>query len=472
MFNSNAMLGWTQDWIQNLKEENRAPTFAIEAASSTRNGGGYSHGSAGKSILRNGRHKRSVSWSKTIQVETFDTRDDNPEDELGDSYSDDEFDDNCDNDDNDDDEHGLEHPQSFDLDEEEREDNKESNNPEEDTNEMTSNGTNLLEQPRSVSGSDDDMFAQVESTSALPDTDTRLHVVSTVSSDDVFSLLSASSTVSGPDEVTDTSTRPEISSEDNKQAKPSSMFIPVLLPDNFRLENRLERTDTDTLSVDDRSLLESMDDTASLAARRAASDEDSIVSLVRKKKQDDDAKQRQIDGNLGHIGLVVPSLTGLWSALGLSEVEAVLNDRKEKQEVKKRVHEENKVENEEAPSVPQTQCLPVTRSISLGDQSEVTGDRYAINEEECSEGEDRYQVSTQPEPSRQEPNNYDLDAQIGCVHELRKSKKNRTKFVLKLRRFFTRKKSGVRINKPFNRSKRDKKQKSSRRHEDDCVLLA
>lgn len=468
MFNSN-MLEWTQDWIQNLKEENRAPTFAIEAASSIKSGGGYSHGSAGKSILRNGRHKRSVSWSKTIQVETFDTRDDNPEDELSDNYSDDEFDDNCDNDD----EHGLEHPQSFDLDEEEKGDNKESNNPEEGTNEMTSNGTTSLEQPRSVSGSDDDMFAQVESSSALPDTDTRLHVVSTVSSDDdVFSLLSASSTVSGPDEVTDTSTRPEISSQDNKQAKPSSMFIPVLLPDNFRLENRLERTDTDTLSVDDRSLLESMDDTATLAARRAASDEDSIVSLVRKKKQDDDAKQRQIDGNLGHIGLVVPSLTGLWSALGLSEVEAVLNDRKEEQEAKKGVHEENKVENEEAPSEPQTSSLPVTRSISLGDLSEVTGDKYAINEEEHSEGEDQDQVPTRPEPSGQEPNNYDLDAQIGCVNELRKSKKNRTRFVLKLRRFFTRKKSGVRITKPANRSKRDKKRKSSRRHEHDCVLLA
>ena len=311
----------------------------------------------------------------------------------------------------------------------------------------------------------------------MPDTDSRLHVVSTAS--DVFSLLSATSTVSEPDEVKDTSTRlPEISSQDNKQAKPSSMFIPVLLPDNFRLENRLETTDTDTLSVDDRSLLESMDDTASLAARRAASDEDSIVSLVRKKKQDDDAKQRQIDGNLGHIGLVAPSLTGLWSALGLSEVEAVLNDRKEEQEAKKeeqeaekRVHEENKVETEEVPSVRQTSCLPVTRSISLGDLSEVTGDRYAIDEKERSE-EDQDQVSTQPEPNIQEPNNYDFDAQIRCVHELRKSKKNRTKFVLKLRRFFTRKKSGVRITKSVNRSKQDKKRKSSRRHEHDCVLLA
>jgi hypothetical protein len=308
-----ALFEWTQEWIQTLNkaQKDEAPTFTTVQAppSALRRNGSCS--SAGESILRNGyKKKRSVSWSKTIEVETFqaaESRDDTPlstsESEGDSEESYDELDISrsytMDNDATD-----KREPVTMGDDEADKRDsgdeadNRESGN----GNQHEETSFPAITQDES----EDDVFAQIECS---------FH------EDDVYELVSASSTLTDATKQNNTITVDEPRTPIQEKVKASSVFIPVLLPNNFRLENRLGKTDSGsfcTLSEDDRSLISNIDDTASLVARRAASDDESIVSLRKRNKEYDDIKQREIDGVLGHLGLVLPlpSLKGLWSSLG------------------------------------------------------------------------------------------------------------------------------------------------------------
>lgn len=272
---SNAMFNWTQGWIHNFNKqpkqqsESEAPTFVIESTNSPRErnrGGGW----VGRSILRNGKKKRSVSWSRTIQVETFESRDEIPE-VLKDHH--DERDETPD-----------EFPASLDYHHDERDLNhcpSYSSEESEESN-MSSNKNNLNTSMETFpsqllsADSDEDVFAKID------ENDTR--------TDEMFySVLSVSSTISSA----------AIEKHTGK-VKASDLFVPVIIPDNFRLENRLERTDSGTfatLSEDDRSLIENLDDTPSLVLRRGASDDESI-----------------------NPRFVLSSFTSLWVSLGLKEV--------------------------------------------------------------------------------------------------------------------------------------------------------
>jgi len=77
------------------------------------------------------------------------------------------------------------------------------------------------------------------------------------------------------------------------------------------LENRLQLTST--FSEDDASLIDSMDGNYNYGISKAASDDGSLVSLERIQKRN---KQHEIDGNFGHLGLVLPSFGGFFTALG------------------------------------------------------------------------------------------------------------------------------------------------------------
>lgn len=106
----------------------------------------------------------------------------------------------------------------------------------------------------------------------------------------------------------------EPSAEGNKKNKSivsSSVFTPV----ETRLENRLQLTDT--LSEDDASLIDTMDDYYDYDISKAATDDASIVRLERNRN----SKHQEVDGNLGHLGLVLPTFGGFLEALGVTQSE-------------------------------------------------------------------------------------------------------------------------------------------------------
>lgn len=110
-----------------------------------------------------------------------------------------------------------------------------------------------------------------------------------------------------------------------KVARPSSVFTPIEIPAKFRLENRLQPTDSGslaTLSEDDMSLIDTMD-SSYIPVSRVASDDASIVSL---KTSRDDSKQREVDANFGHLGLVIPTLMGFWTGFSQSEETSAYGD--------------------------------------------------------------------------------------------------------------------------------------------------
>lgn len=110
-----------------------------------------------------------------------------------------------------------------------------------------------------------------------------------------------------------------------KVVRPSSVFTPIEIPAEFRLENRLQPTDSGslaTLSEDDMSLIDTMD-SSYIPVSRVASDDASIVSL---KTSRDDSKQREVDANLGHLGLVIPTLMGFWTGFSQSEETSAYGD--------------------------------------------------------------------------------------------------------------------------------------------------
>lgn len=110
-----------------------------------------------------------------------------------------------------------------------------------------------------------------------------------------------------------------------KVVRPSSVFTPIEIPAKFRLENRLQPTDSGslaTLSEDDMSLIDTMD-SSYIPVSRVASDDASIVSL---KTSRDDSKQREVDANLGHLGLVIPTLMGFWTGFSQSEETSAYGD--------------------------------------------------------------------------------------------------------------------------------------------------
>ena len=110
-----------------------------------------------------------------------------------------------------------------------------------------------------------------------------------------------------------------------KVVRPSSVFTPIEIPAKFRLENRLQPTDSGslaTLSEDDMSLIDTMD-SSYIPVSRVASDDASIVSL---KTSRDDSKQRDVDANFGHLGLVIPTLMGFWTGFSQSEETSAYGD--------------------------------------------------------------------------------------------------------------------------------------------------
>ncbi len=326
---------WTQDWIQTLNknEEDQAPTFTVESSPSVKRSGNEN---LGKSILRNGyKHKRTVSWSKTIQVETFmkdESRDDSSSVLLSESDSEDSYG-------------------------EPGEPNMSRSTSSEAEDRDTGSGYYVVadaKQPDTV-GEGDEADNKVETTGVLNEdedaadnmkssdvTPTETPVLPSAISDeseDVFAQIEDFDVESTTSTITEdpmeggknegATTKHESKNTSQEKVKPSGIFEPILLPPNF-LENRLERTDSGsfcTLSEDDRSLISNMDDTVSLNPRRAALDEESIVSLTKRKvAYYDDTQQRAVDraldGVLGHLGinLPVPSMQNFWSALGVNEV--------------------------------------------------------------------------------------------------------------------------------------------------------
>jgi len=131
----------------------------------------------------------------------------------------------------------------------------------------------------------------------------------------------------------DTNNSDEEKSPDRKKkikvVRPSSVFTPIEIPAQFRLENRLQPTDSGslaTLSEDDMSLIDTMD-SSYVPVSRVASDDASIVSL---KTSRDDSKQREVDVNFGHLGLVIPTLSkltlGFWTGFSQSEETSAYGD--------------------------------------------------------------------------------------------------------------------------------------------------
>ena len=127
----------------------------------------------------------------------------------------------------------------------------------------------------------------------------------------------------------DTNNSDEEKSPDRKKkikvVRPSSVFTPIEIPAQFRLENRLQPTDSGslaTLSEDDMSLIDTMD-SSYIPVSRVASDDASIVSM---KTSRDDNKQREVDVNFGHLGLVIPTLMGFWTGFSQSEETSAYGD--------------------------------------------------------------------------------------------------------------------------------------------------
>eukprot|EP00986_Skeletonema_menzelii_P006116 scaffold2314_cov139-Skeletonema_menzelii.AAC.2 len=88
--------------------------------------------------------------------------------------------------------------------------------------------------------------------------------------------------------------------------KISSVFTPIELPAKFSV----------THSDDDASLIEDMDDYYDGSISKAASDDTSVVSYER---MDEFRRQRGVDGNHGHLGLVMPSLDGFLTVFGVNK---------------------------------------------------------------------------------------------------------------------------------------------------------
>ena len=99
-------------------------------------------------------------------------------------------------------------------------------------------------------------------------------------------------------------------SDYNKQ-KPSSglssMFAPIAIPAHFKM--------TSSLSEDDASLIETMDNYYDGGVSKAVSDDASIVSYERIHEV---SRQHEIGRDHGHLGLVMPSLGGFLSVLGVN----------------------------------------------------------------------------------------------------------------------------------------------------------
>ena len=349
----NAVFEWTQEWIQTLNQadEDKPPTFnVVESPPGHRHKRRDSWDSHGESILRNGyQKKRSVSWSKTIQVQTFqdsESRDDVPESESEESESDESYDDLQINLSNTMDDGGAEN-RDFDAVGDDVADIKKTdivcedaayNTVTENTDAVNAEVADKRESgdgnpnekrilpPSSPSEESEDVFAQIEVSYSGASVNAPYKISTDQSNEDVFDLVAASSTISEfTMEGITAPTDHEPITHSSEKVKPSNIFTPVLLPSNFRLENRLDTTDSGsfcTLSEDDRSLISNMDETASLVARRAASDDESIVNLRRRKEEYDDTKQREIDGVLGHLGinLPLPSMKNFWSAMLANEV--------------------------------------------------------------------------------------------------------------------------------------------------------
>ena len=88
----------------------------------------------------------------------------------------------------------------------------------------------------------------------------------------------------------------------------SSMFTPIALPANFKMNSAPEN---------DASLIETMDNYYS-GVGKAASEEGSIVSYDGMRDVSRHHRQREIDGNIGNLGLVMPSLDGFLNVLGVT----------------------------------------------------------------------------------------------------------------------------------------------------------
>ena len=389
---------WTQDWIQTLNknEEDQAPTFTVESSPSVKRSGNEN---LGKSILRNGyKHKRTVSWSKTIQVETFmkdESRDDSSSVLLSESDSEDSYGEPG--------EPNMSRSTSAEADEAEDRD--------------TGSGYDVVadaKQPDTV-GEGDEADNKVETTGVLNEdedaadnmkssdvTPTETPVLPSAISDeseDVFAQIEDFDVESTTSTITEdpmeggknegATTKHESKNTSQEKVKPSGIFEPILLPANFRLENRLERTDSGsfcTLSEDDRSLISNMDDTVSLNPRRAASDEESIVSLTKRKvAYYDDTQQRAVDraldGVLGHLGinLPVPSMQNFWSALGVNEV-----GPSEVAAIEREDRNAERYEEVRFPDAASEDDGNVDKYNSHGDEGDADSDMATLSKEEIS----------------------------------------------------------------------------------------
>ncbi len=391
----NAVLEWTQDWIQTLNknEEDQAPTFTVESPPPDNRKQLEGCSSPTQSILRNGyQKKRSVSWSKTIQVETFQKIGSESRDDVSVSVSESESDES--------DYDGLDIRTSGTMDEAEDRDTgvevhdvpgtKKTDTKGETDDRVTGktgddrannreSSDNKTDLAVTISDESEDVFAQIEvsfSGNESGNESAQYKISTEQANEDVYDLVAAASTITEATmEGQDAATNFEQEKTNPEKVKPSNVFTPVLLPDNFRLENRLEMTDSGsfcTLDEDDRSLISNMDDTASLVDRRGASDEESIVSVRRRKVDYADKKQHEVDGVLGHLGLnlPLPTMQSFWTALGVNEVgtiEAALVGRKSAK---------SRLGNQE---------VHRTGSISFAESEDRSTDRYAARYDSESE---------------------------------------------------------------------------------------
>lgn len=393
----NAVLEWTQDWIQTLNknEEDQAPTFTVKSPPPDNRKQLEGCNSPTQSILRNGyQKKRSVSWSKTIQVETFQKVESESRDDISVSVSESEsdeseydnldisrsgtMDDEAENRDSGVEVHDLPGIQKTDTMGEDATDDRVTQKTDDDKANNRESVVKTTELVTTISDESEDVFAQIEV--SFSGNESAPYKISTEQeNEDVYELVAAASTITEATmeegvKMEDAAAKHELEQASPEKVEPSSVFTPVLLPDNFRLENRLERTDSGsfcTLDEDDKSLISNMDDTASLVDRRAASDEESIVSVRRRKVDYADTKQREVDGVLGHLGLVLPlpTMQNFWTALGVNEVgtsRAVSVDRKASNA---------RLDNKE---------VHRTGSISVADSDDLSTDRYAAPYESTS----------------------------------------------------------------------------------------
>eukprot|EP00984_Skeletonema_dohrnii_P013490 scaffold5591_cov70-Skeletonema_dohrnii-CCMP3373.AAC.2 len=88
----------------------------------------------------------------------------------------------------------------------------------------------------------------------------------------------------------------------------SSMFAPIALPANFKMNSAPE----------DDALIETMDNYYSGIGKAASEEGSSIVSYDGMRDVSRQHRQREIDGNIGNLGLVMPSLDGFLNVLGVT----------------------------------------------------------------------------------------------------------------------------------------------------------